>query len=194
MRLKILQAGDPVLRRPARPLTITEIKGPDIQRLIRDMRETMHAAPGVGLAAPQVGLSIQLAVLEDRPEAVRDLTPEQLAERERCPVPFQVLINPTITFASDDCAEFFEGCLSIAGFAAIVPRSRTVRVDFLDEKAEAGSLEAVGWHARILQHEIDHLQGGLYIDRMRSRSFASVDNLIQHWKGLSTAEILQRLS
>ena len=194
MRLKIVQAGELVLRHPARPLTQAEILSSEIQRLILDMRETMHDAPGVGLAAPQVELSIQLAVVEDRPEGLRDLTPEQLAERERQVLPFQVLINPTITFASEEHAEFFEGCLSIAGFAAIVPRSRDVRVDFLNESGQRCMLAARGWHARILQHEIDHLQGHLYIDRMRPRSFASVENLTRHWKGLSTAEALARLS
>jgi len=194
MRLKIVQAGEPVLRQLARPLIHAEIVSPDIQRLIQDMRETMQDAPGVGLAAPQVGLSIQLAIVEDRPQSVGDLTPEQLTERERTAVPFQVIINPTITYASEERAEFFEGCLSVEGFAAIVPRSRTVRVEFLNEKSEPCTLEASGWHARILQHEIDHLQGNLYIDRMRPRSFATVDNLTRYWKGLSTTEVLSRLS
>jgi len=144
-----------VLRQLARPLIHAEIVSPDIQRLIQDMRETMQDAPGVGLAAPQVGLSIQLAIVEDRPQSVGDLTPEQLTERERTAVPFQVIINPTITYASEERAEFFEGCLSVEGFAAIVPRSRTVRVEFLNEKSEPCTLEASGWHARILQHEID---------------------------------------
>jgi len=194
MRLKIVQAGEGVLRQPARPLNHGEILSPDIQRLIADMRETMRDAPGVGLAAPQIGLSIQLAVVEDRPEALRDLTPEQLAERERNPVPFHVLINPIITRASEERAEFFEGCLSIPGFAAVVPRSRIVCVEFLNERAEPCTLEARGWHARILQHEIDHLQGNLYIDCMRARSFASVENVTRHWKGLSAAAVLSKLS
>ena len=193
MRLKIVQAGELVLRHPARPLTNAEIGSSDVQRLIHDMRETMHDAAGVGLAAPQVGLPIQLAILEDRPEGLADLTPEQLKERERTAVPFQVIINPTITCTSDERVEFFEGCLSLAGFAAVVPRSRLVRVDFVNQDGQRCSVEAQGWHARILQHEIDHLQGTLYIDRMRSRSFASLENLTRHWKGLSTADVLAKL-
>jgi peptide deformylase len=192
MRLKIVQAGDPVLRQEARRLTRAEIQSSDIQRLIADMRETMHDAPGVGLAAPQVGLSIQLAVVEDRPESLRDLRPEQLAERERVPVPFQVLINPVITSRSDDTAEFFEGCLSVPAFAAVVPRARIVRVDFLDERGEPRVLEARGWHARILQHEIDHLKGTLFVDHMRTRTFTSGDNFNRHWKERTIAEVLAK--
>jgi peptide deformylase len=176
MRLKIVQAGEPVLRQVARALTPAEIVSADVQRLIADMRETMHDAPGVGLAAPQVGLSIQLAVIEDRPVSARDLTPEQLAERERKPVAFHVLINPVIEAKSEETVEFFEGCLSMAGYAAVVPRAREVRVTYLDEQARPHTVEARGWYARILQHEIDHLQGWMYVDRMLSRTLTTVEN------------------
>jgi peptide deformylase len=193
MRLKVVQAGEPVLRQVARHLTSSEILSPDIQRLIQDMRETMHDAPGVGLAAPQVGLSLQLAVIEDRPEMLHDIAPEQLAERERKPVPFQVLINPVIQSQPDDAIDFFEGCLSVAGFMALVPRARMVRVEYLDEHAQPRQMEARGWHARILQHEIDHLNGRLYLDRMRPRSFTSVENFGRHWKNLPVAQVIARL-
>jgi peptide deformylase len=193
MRLKIVQAGDPVLRQIARPLTSEEIVSPDIQRLILDMRETMHDAPGVGLAAPQIGLSLQLAVVEDRAEILRDLPPKQLAERERRPVPFHVLINPVIRSHSEESVDFFEGCLSVAGFVALVPRARTVKVEFLNERAEPRELEASGWYARILQHEIDHLRGGLYIDRMQPRSFACVENFNRHWNARPVSEVMAEL-
>jgi peptide deformylase len=170
-----------------------EILSPETRRLIEDMRETMHDAPGVGLAAPQVGLSLQLIVIEDRPESVRDLTPEQRAERERSGTPFQVLINPVIAHDSQDTVEFFEGCLSVEGFAAIVPRARRVLVEYLDETGERRNLEASGWHARILQHEIDHLNGVLYLDRMYSRSFTSVENLNRQRKDLRIAEVRERI-
>lgn len=97
-------------------------------------------------------------------------------------MPFHVLINPKLVRAGDDKVEFYEGCLSLAGFSAIVPRTHTVRVECLDERGEPRSVNASGWYARILQHEIDHLQGTLYIDRMRSRTFTSVDNWNRYWK------------
>jgi peptide deformylase len=193
MRLKIVQAGDPVLRQTARPLSAAEILAPDTQRLIHDMRETMHDAPGVGLAAPQIGLPLQLAVIEDRPETLRDLSPELLAQRERAPVPFHALINPVIRSRSGEAIDFFEGCLSVDGFVALVPRSRLLQVEFLDQHAQPRVVEARGWYARILQHEIDHLQGRLYLDRMRPRSFTSTENFSRHWKELSVAEVIDRL-
>jgi peptide deformylase len=193
MRLKIVQTGDPVLRHDARPLIREEVIGEEIQRLIRDMRETMHDAPGVGLAAPQVGLPLQLAVIEDREELLRTLPAEELSEMERRPVPFHVIVNPEITLVEGEMVEFPEGCLSLTGYSALVPRARRVRVAYLDERGDRQSVEASGWYARILQHEIDHLHGALYIDRMRTRSFASLDNWNRFWKGQASENILTQL-
>jgi peptide deformylase len=158
------------------------------------MRETMRDAPGVGLAAPQVNLGVQLAVIEDRAEYSRDVPAERLAERERQPVPFQVLINPRIVEQSEEQVEFFEGCLSLAGFSALVKCSRRVAVEYLDERGEPRRIEAQGWYARILQHEIDHLYGHLYIDRMDARSFMSIENLTRHWKDKPISEVRQALA
>jgi peptide deformylase len=194
VRLKIVQVGEPVLRQRARPLLHEEIVLPETQQLIAWMHETMRDAPGVGLAAPQVGLALQLAVIEDRPEYSKDVSPERLAERERNPVPFQVLINPRIVEQSADQAEFFEGCLSLAGFSALVKRSRQITVEYMDDRGQPRRLQAQGWYARILQHEIDHLHGSLYIDRMDPRSFMSVDNLTRHWKDMPLEAVRQALA
>lgn len=189
VRLKIAQAGEPVLRQVARALTAEEIVSEEIQKLIVHMRETMHDAPGVGLAAPQAGFSLQLAVIEDKEDYLKDAPREQLEERERRPIPFQVIINPRIEVTTDATVEFFEGCLSLAGFSALVPRARGVRVECLDERGQRKLIEASGWYARILQHEIDHLHGKLYIDRMRSRSFTSLDNWTRFWKDRPVSEV-----
>ena len=189
VRLKIVQTGEPVLRQVGRRLTPEEIALPAIQELIGHMRDTMRDAPGVGLAAPQVGLPIQLAVVEDRAEYLTGIAPELLAERERQPVSFLVLINPDIVEYSEETVEFFEGCLSVAGFSALVKRSRRVSVEYLDEDGQRQRIEASGWFARILQHEIDHLQGRLYIDRMETRSFSSLDNMGRHWKDLPVESV-----
>jgi peptide deformylase len=188
MKLDIVQVGDAVLRRRARPLSPEEIASPAIAELIVNMRETMHAAPGVGLAAPQVGVPLQLAVIEDRAEYIEKLAPEQIAERGRGPVLFHVLINPTCTILESEPREFFEGCLSLAGFTAIVPRANRVRVECFNEKAEPITIFAEGWYARILQHEIDHLDGVVYIDRMRSRSFCAATNYERFWKNRTVAD------
>ncbi len=189
VRLKIVQTGEPVLRQIGRRLTPEEIALPAIQELIGHMHDTMRDAPGVGLAAPQVGLPIQLAVIEDRAEYLTGIAPKLLAERERQPVPFLVLINPDIVEYSEETVEFFEGCLSVAGFSALVKRSRRVSVEYLDEDGQRQRVEASGWFARILQHEIDHLQGRLYIDRMETRSFSSLDNMGRHWKDLPVESV-----
>jgi peptide deformylase len=182
-----------VLRQPARPLLQEEIALPETQQLIVWMQETMRDAPGVGLAAPQVGLPLQLAVIEDRAEYSKDIAAERLAERERRTVPFQVLINPHIVEHAGEQVEFFEGCLSLGGFSALVKRSRQVAVEYWDERGQPRRLEAQGWYARILQHEIDHLQGRLYIDRMEPRSFMSIDNLGRYWKDKPVEAIRQAL-
>ncbi|MCU1264382.1 MAG: Peptide deformylase [Acidobacteria bacterium] len=193
MKLKIVQAGDPVLRQQSQSLSADEIKSASIRQLIDLMRETMRDTPGVGLAAPQVGTPIQLAVIEDRLEYMKDLSAEQLRERQRSPVDFHVIINPTISILGETSAEFFEGCLSIAGFAALVRRGVNVRVDCLNEQAEPVTIEAQGWYARILQHEIDHLTGTLYVDRMETRSFMTAENLNRVWKSRTIRQVRSAL-
>jgi peptide deformylase len=194
MILKIVQTGEPVLRQRAHELTPDEIRSRRTQDLIELMRKTMYDAPGVGLAAPQVALPLQLAVIEDKPEYTRDIPPEILASRGRQPVPFHVIINPKITLHDGPRADFFEGCLSVAGFTAVVSRAARVTVDCLDHKGEPKHIEASGWYARILQHEIDHLHGTLYIDRMQTRSYMSLDNFNRHWKEKPLAEVQEILN
>jgi len=188
MILKIFQTGEIVLRQLARPLNRDEILSEPVQQLIVAMRDTMRDAPGVGLAAPQVGMPLQLAVIEDAQDYIDKLPPGQAAERKRVAVPFQAIVNPVLTIEAGDDMHFFEGCLSLAGFTAIVPRALAVRVDCLNERAEPVTIRAEGWYARILQHEIDHLHGRLYIDRMESRSFTTLDTFNRHWKDKSVAD------
>jgi len=187
--LKLRQTGEPVLRQPARPLSEEEIHSPEVQRLIVAMWDTLRDAPGVGLAAPQVGFSLQLLIVEDRVEYQQDFPPEQLAERGRVPLPFQVIVNPKLTIIDLTPRLFFEGCLSVSGFTALVPRAAKVRVEGLDEKGEPLLIEAEGWHARILQHEIDHLQGKLYLDSMLPRSFMTIANHARFWKDKPVCEV-----
>jgi peptide deformylase len=176
-----------VLRRRSRELTRDEIISVSIQELIASMFETMRAAPGVGLAAPQIGMPLQLAVIEDRQEYIDKLPPEHAAARLRTAVSPHVIINPRLTLETES-VEFFEGCLSLPGFTAIVPRALAVRVDCLNERAEPVTINARGWYARILQHEIDHLDGALYIDRMLTRSFMGRENFERYWKNVPPAE------
>ena len=217
MLLKIVQSGDRVLRDRARVLSANEIRSKFIQELIDSMRETMRDAPGVGLAAPQIGEPLQLAVIEDRAEYQRNVKAERLALLERRPVPFHVIANPKLTVierrAAGGSAEigtgrragggsaeigtgrpaFFEGCLSLQGLVAVVPRALEVRVDALDEHGRQVRIEARGWHARILQHEIDHLQGVLYVDRAYSRTLMTQESYAEHWGAESMEQVWNEL-
>jgi peptide deformylase len=182
--LKIVHVGDPVLRQESREITASEIRGGEIQRLIEALRETMRDAPGVGLAAPQVGLPLRIAVIEDKPEYSEKAPREALAQRQRSPVPFHVIVNPKIRPEPSADVKFYEGCLSLPGFLALVPRKQNLVVDCLDHRGEPRVIEASGWYARILQHEIDHLDGTIYIDRMIPRTFTSTENLNRFFGGV----------
>jgi len=193
MLLKIVQAGEPVLRRPTRDLTPDEIRSPTLRMLIDLMRETMRDAPGVGLAATQIGEGLRLAVIEDRAAYVDGLSEEDRERRRRREIPFHVIINPRLTVVDPTPVEFFEGCLSVVGWTAIVPRAAAVHVVALDDKGQPVSIDADGWYARILQHEIDHLDGNLYIDRMHPRSLCTHESHARLWSGLPIPEVKKAL-
>jgi peptide deformylase len=187
--LEIVQVGAPVLRQQARALSLEELASPRIQQLIVDMRDTMRAAPGVGLAAPQIGESLQLVVIEDPPAYHGKLSAEELAARERDVVPFHVLVNPVLTVRTEEVVAAFEGCLSFSGFSMVVPRARKVRIEALDETGQRVVKVATGWYARILQHEVDHLHGIVCCDRMESRTLTTAVNFEKHWSRHSVAEV-----
>jgi len=187
--LPIVQCGDPVLRRAAEPVDAADLRTAGLRRLIAQMRATMHAAPGVGLAAPQVGVPIQLAVLQDGPERWGSLNEEERAARERNELPFTVLVNPVVTPVEENgLAAFYEGCLSVPGLGALVARHRAVRVRALDEHGEPVDRVFSGWPARIVQHEADHLGGRLYLDRAEPRSLSTSENYAKFWAGRPQAE------
>lgn len=167
---KIAQMGEPVLRRVARPLSVEELKSPSIQTLIDDMIDTMHDADGAGLAAPQVYESVQLCVIE-------------ICKNPRYPdaidIPLTVLVNPVVTpavaspvdtLAPEDSIAMFEGCLSVTGMRGQVVRPRRVRVQALDRSGAPLDFVWEGVRASVVQHETDHLNGVLYVDRADSTS------------------------
>src|ERR1700749_4317988 len=181
--LSIVECGDPVLRRHAEPAAPSDLRTSDLQLLISQMRATMEAAPGVGLAAPQVGVPIQLAVLQDGPERWGQLSPADRAARERDGLPFTVLVNPVLHPAGDEQVSFYEGCLSVPQLTGLVARHPSVRVEALNEGGQPVDRVFTGWAARIAQHEIDHLGGQLYLDRVETRSLSTTDNYARLWAG-----------
>jgi peptide deformylase len=191
--LPIVACGDPILRRPAEAVDPSALGTGEMRLLIAQMRATMEAAPGVGLAAPQVGLSLQLAVLQDGPERWGPLTESERREREREALPFTVLVNPVLRPVDDTPVSFFEGCLSVPGLTGIVARHRVVRVEALDGEGRRVDRVFSGWAARIVQHELDHLGGHLYLDRVLTRSLSSSANYAPYWAGRSPAEAADAL-
>ena len=129
------------------------------------------------MAAPQIGRSIQLAVIEDMDHS--QMTPQQLEEKRREKVPFLVIINPRLEVIGAEKAEFFEGCLSVPELLGVVPRALSVRVECMNERAEPIVIKASGWYARILQHEIDHLNGVLFLDKVQSRTLTTTENYVK---------------
>jgi peptide deformylase len=162
--LEVRRYGDPVLRQKAR--AVAQVT-PEIRALIRDMVETMHDEIGVGLAAPQVGIPLRLLVLDDGKGRVRALVNPEITERRGAVV-----------------AE--EGCLSIPGFFADVERSEWIRVEATDEEGTSVALELLGFPARVVQHEVDHLDGILFVDRLPPVTRDRIKRRIQR-EGLSAA-------
>ena len=155
--LKVARIGHPAVRARAVDLTAEQIAAPETQRLIDDMVETMHEYDGVGLAAPQVHVGLRLAVIE---VAADD-------ERAREAVPLLVLVNPVLRPIGKATVEGWEGCLSIPDLRGAVPRFRRVELRARDRHGKAFRVEAEDFFARVIQHECDHLEGSVYLDRMK---------------------------
>ena len=158
--LDIVTIPNPSLRRKTRPVTQFDA---DLQKLIDDMIETMRDAPGVGLAAPQVGRPLRLSVIETVPKV--DEEGNEIEESRE----LFVIINPEIIWESRDELLGVEGCLSIPGYVGEVARAEKIRVRAQDRHGRKMRLRLSGWTARIFQHEIDHLNGVLYIDKLTSK-------------------------
>ncbi|MDX3233145.1 peptide deformylase [Streptomyces sp. ME19-01-6] len=188
--LPIVSAGVPVLRRPALPYE-GQLSAEQLDRLVRAMRETMHAAPGVGLAAPQIGVPLRIAVIEDPAEVGAEVR----EARGRVPQPFRVLVNPSYEPVGDPGrrAAFFEGCLSVPGWQAVVARPERIRLRGQEERGRELDEEFAGWPARIVQHETDHLDGTLYLDRAETRSLASARSVAELWSQPTPVDAAQAL-
>jgi peptide deformylase len=171
---------------------LERVATPAFGELVDAMVAAMRAAPGVGLAAPQIGVGLRVIVLEDTEERMAALAPEARAARGRRPFPLTVIVNPELTAVGDGRATFFEGCLSVRGYAALVERAREVDVRGFDLAGRPFAWRVDGWPARILQHEVDHLDGTLYVDRMRSRSFCHEGELAR-WSGEPVEHVLEAL-
>jgi len=164
---KVIKMGNPLLREVAKEFTKDEILSGDMQDLITDMWDTMYAYDGIGLAAPQIGLSRQLAVIHLEEDSER--YPE-LVESKKF-----IIFNPSISVLDETKQEFWEGCLSVPGLRGPVSRPRKIKVDYLDENAKENSIELEDFLATVFQHELDHLFGKLFVDRMEDISLLAYE-------------------
>ena len=156
--LKVARVGNPVLRQKASALTVEEIKSPSVQKLMDDMVVTMREYEGVGLAAPQVHESKQIIVIESAASIRYSEAPN---------IPLTILINPVISYYSEEKADGWEGCLSVGDFRGVVPRSTSIKVDALGGNGKKVSIDATGFLSVVLQHEIDHLNGVIFVDKIK---------------------------
>lgn len=163
--LPILVAPHPVLKKVAQPVETVDA---EIRRLLDDMLETMYAAPGIGLAAPQVGISKRMLVID-------------VSGRDEDPKPMKI-INPEVVYQSEDLSSYDEGCLSFPEQFAEVKRPATIRLRYLDETGTQHEIDADGLRATCIQHEIDHLDGIVFVDHISSLKRGMIMRKLQKWK------------
>jgi peptide deformylase len=174
--LKVARLGHPVLREPATPVPPDQIRSPEIQRFIDDMIETMREYEGAGLAANQVHALRQIAVIEVQRNPRYPDAPE---------IPLMVLINPVVTPLTEEREDGWEGCLSVPDMRGVVPRYTSVRLECLDREGKRVDVVAKDFFARVIQHETDHLNGIVYVDRIVDmRTLSHIAEWNRYWLGL----------
>ncbi len=179
---KVMRLGHPVLRKRARELTEAEIGSDDLARLIDDMVDTLHEYGGIGLAAPQVAESLRLAIVEvpGGPTRYGDIEA----------IPLTVYINPTITVLDPATAGYWEGCLSVPGMRGFVERPQHIRVDYQDADGTPSRMQLRGFPATVFQHEFDHLDGRLYVDRLKRSELFMFEQEFDRYHAASDADVL----
>ena len=172
--LKVARLGHPVIRTPSEAVPKHRITSPELQRFIDDMIDTMREYDGVGLAAPQVHVSQQIAVIEAK---------DNRRYPGEGPIPLTVLINPKILQASKKQLADWEGCLSVNDFRGKVPRAESLEVEAYNRKGEKVTFRAQGFFARVMQHECDHLAGKVFLDRMPTLStLTHLHEFMRYWQ------------
>ena len=178
--LKVARLGHPVLRQVAAKVPVGEIRSPETQRLIDDMVETMREYSGAGLAAPQVHVLKQISVIEVHGNPRYPDAPS---------IPLTVLINPVVTPLTEETEDGWEGCLSVPDMRGMVPRFTAVRLEAYDHEGKKMDVVAKEFFARVIQHETDHLNGIVYLDRMKDfRTLTHLAEWNRYWLGTGEQE------
>ncbi|XP_062500779.1 peptide deformylase, mitochondrial-like [Corticium candelabrum] len=175
-KVSVVQAGHVVLRQAAAPVDPRAIASEEIQAIVGKMHKILDDTEHHGLSAPQIGVALQIMIVQITARQLKDLGKRTVSALQMTELRRRVFINPKLSIIDSSVVIEREGCLSVFGHSACVPRAREVCVSGLDENGEQVQLRARGWAARIVQHEIDHLQGLLFVDKMKSRTFAN-----DHW-------------
>ncbi|MEC9374931.1 MAG: peptide deformylase [Pseudomonadota bacterium] len=170
---EVLQMGHPLLREKARPIEPKEIASERLENLLKDMVDTLHDKGGIGLAAPQIGESLSLAIIEI------EGGPSRYGELES--IPLSVFINPKIEILNPAVEGYWEGCLSVSGLRGFVERPQHIRVSFTQQSGGFAEMELKGFLATVFQHEFDHLDGKLFIDRMTDTHLLSFEKEYQQF-------------
>lgn len=178
--LQARQVGDPILREQAEIVDISTIHSPEFKQMVERMFKVMRKAKGQGIAAPQIGVGLQVFAMEYTGQHMKELKDQGCSDQEMkrmgiALVPPRVFVNPEIRIIDSTLLAFREGCLSIEGYSALVPRAKEIEITALDMEAHPITWRTMGWPARIIQHEMDHLKGNLYIDTMMYKSFMKND-------------------
>ena len=178
--LQARQVGDPILREQAEIVDISTVHSPEFKQMVERMFKVMRKAKGQGIAAPQIGVGLQVFAMEYTGQHMKELKDQGCSDKEMkrmgiALVPPRVFVNPEIRIIDSTLLAFREGCLSIEGYSALVPRAKEIEITALDMEAHPITWRTMGWPARIIQHEMDHLKGNLYIDTMMYKSFMKND-------------------
>jgi len=181
---EVLRMGHPTLRVKASPVSKEEILSDEFKSLINDMFETMEAEEGIGIAAPQIGVSKQVAIVgvpKDNPRYPDAPEPEEGDGEDENDFDVLVVINPTITVVDEEKMGFWEGCLSVPGLRGYVERPKKIKVEFTDLEGNSQTVEAKGFAATVFQHELDHLDGVLYVDRVEDiKKLSYIDEYLEY--------------
>jgi len=173
-QIKIRQIGDPILREISKPVDKAALIAPEFKELIKELIATMRKSNAAGICAPQIGIPLQIIAYEvtghDIKLAMDKYGSKGVSKMQMAPCPITVLINPKLKIIDSRTVMLRESCLSIESFSALVPRAREIKVEAIDPDGKNLNFNANGWIARIIQHEVDHLQGNLYIDSMAYKS------------------------
>ena len=179
---RVCQIGNPVLRQVAKPVPRDKISTPEFQQLLDHMIGIMRGTRGVGLSAPQVGISLQVLCMELTDRQLQLLGPEKAADLQMTKLPLTILINPHLTVTNHTAITEEESCLSVGGYVGRVARATAVQIEGINRHGDDEQHDLIGWSARIAQHEVDHLQGILFVDKMISGSLRSL--VCEEHKGL----------